>query len=132
MIELLEKIKSLALEWRVQKGPFKLFAVIEREDVTRHLLDIVVSAQWIPNENIFLTEFSKSLREKLTDREMLKLSRVVILNISEPFVNDFLNKWSYFGKSTMLDGVEVKGIEIRHAWVIDAEAETSYATPSFA
>jgi hypothetical protein len=63
---------------------------------------------------------------------MLKLSRVVILNISEPFVNDFLNKWSYFGKSTMLDGVEVKGIEIRHAWVIDAEAETSYATPSFA
>jgi hypothetical protein len=132
MMELLDKIRSIAKDWRVQNGSFTLFAAIERENVTLHLLDIVISAQWIYDENTFLHEFVESLKGKLSEDELLKISKVVILNESEPFVIKFINRLRLYGKSSELESVEINGIEIRHAWVIDAEAETSYASASFA
>ena len=80
MKEIVEKLKQKEQAMTQAKGPFDLFALFLREDAP-YKWDLVVAAKWIEeNKQEALKYISKALQESLTQNELLKLSRIVIID----------------------------------------------------
>jgi hypothetical protein len=127
---LVEKIRSVVIELSELHDYFALFAVIQREDDSSGLWDIVVSATWITDERSFIKEFLTALHPTLTKKELLSISRVVVLDPSEPFVQELAdairghNSESDEKNSSLeLMDATVNGIPIKHAYLITSSKE---------
>jgi len=82
MNELAEKVRRVEGDIAQEKGPFNLYALLEREDLSGRW-DLVVSAPWAKEDRGTLQYLANSLKRRLAPAEMTQLSRVVVLDAAE-------------------------------------------------
>lgn len=105
------------------KGPFTLFALFLREE-TLEKWDLVVSAPWIERDKrSALRLLADRLRDSLSASDLLSISRIVLLDPSDPGV-EAITQSVRVERSTL----EVKdsvffGQEIRHAHIFASKRQ---------
>ena len=84
MKQIAEKLRNLEKKLAEGKGPFSLFGLFLREDAPEKW-DLVVSAPWIDDhEEESLGYLAELLRTSLAPEELLTLSRIVLVEQSNP------------------------------------------------
>jgi len=127
MKHLAEKLRGLEQTLANEKGPFNLFALFLREDAP-DVWDVVVAAEWIEEDQTrALAEISKRVRACLRDDEIIKISRIVIVERANPalkavvsakvLASDVLNRP---GATEVANSIFF-GLAIRHAFIITAQ-----------
>ncbi len=87
MKEILEKLKSVVQFLEEKNGAIVLFALFLRED-SLEKWDVVASASWLSSadKNAYSKVISK-IQVALSTEELLQLSRIVILDNTDPVVS---------------------------------------------
>jgi len=121
MRNLIEKLKELEEEISKEKGEFSLFALFLRED-SEDIWDLLVSSPWIEeNKTEALKYLAKKIQNKLSSDEIIKISRIVIIEENNPALS------AIHGAISVEHGlVEVKdsiffGLPIKHAYLITSK-----------
>src|ERR1044072_8186010 len=84
------KYAQIRDEILAEKGELTLFALFLREGVEDRW-DLIVSAPWLErDEAAGLKYVTKKLVSKLSERELLEVSRVVIMNQADPALRKLL------------------------------------------
>lgn len=87
MNETINKLKSAISALEKENAPLLICALFLREDPLEKW-DIVISASWLnPKEMQSYRTVSSKLQESLSDSELVKFSRIVILNQDDPVVS---------------------------------------------
>ncbi|MDL1971329.1 MAG: hypothetical protein LWW94_10295 [Candidatus Desulfofervidaceae bacterium] len=121
MKELANKLLKIEQELAFQKGGFSLFALFLREDAEDNW-DLLISAPWVTkNKTNTLKYLAKKLQESLTPQEIVKLSKIVIIEPDNPAL-EAIHKAIHVEHGL----VEVKdsiffGLPIKHAFIITSQ-----------
>ncbi len=84
MKSIVQKLVHAEREMAQEKGCLLLFALFLREDAP-DLWDLIVSAPWASeNKSESLNYIARKIRDALSDEELLKLSRIVIIEQDNP------------------------------------------------
>jgi len=130
--------KMINLERRMadEKGPFILFALFLPED-SPHYWDLVVSAPWASRHEMDSFEYiADKIKESLSTEEILKLSRIVIVENDKPALDPELSAINIEHGIREMFHRDFFGLEIRHAFIITSRPNGSpvperlEATPS--
>jgi hypothetical protein len=121
MKDLAEKLRGLEQTLADEKGPFNLFALFLREDAP-DVWDLVVAANWIEDDQSrALAEISKRVRAFLRPEEITRISRVVIVERTNPTVKAIASAISITHGVTEVANSNFFGLAIRHAFIITAQ-----------
>ncbi len=121
MKELANKLLKIEQELAFQKGGFSFFALFLREDAEDNW-DLLISAPWVTkNKTNTLKYLAKKLQESLTPQEIVKLSKIVIIEPDNPAL-EAIHKTIQVEHGL----VEVKdsiffGLPIKHAFIITSQ-----------
>lgn len=92
MKELVDKLKSLENEIAGERGEFSLFGLFLREDAGNKW-DLIVAASWIDADSFEQIKYlADKLNSHLNDSELLSISRIVLLDLKNPIVQN-INKY---------------------------------------
>jgi hypothetical protein len=123
MTPLEEKIRTILAEVSDGKG-FTFAAIIEREDASGRW-DLVVSSDqisdWIEKKAILeavTTRFSK----ELSDKELIDLGIIEVLDPDEKFMREFNQKFSPTEEDRDFFNLTIAGIPVRHAHVFGTQS----------
>jgi hypothetical protein len=87
MNEIIEKIKSIIKQLEEEEGPLLICALFLRED-SLEKWDIIIAASWLNSEEMQSYKIvSSKLQKSLSDSELVRFSRIVILNRDDPVVS---------------------------------------------
>ncbi|MGH9838525.1 MAG: hypothetical protein ACREEM_07065 [Blastocatellia bacterium] len=87
--DLIKKFMEIEKEIAKEKGKFTLFGLFHREGTLYDQWDLVASAPWIGEDRFeHIPYFVGKMKERLTTEERIMVPRIVLLNPSEPFVED--------------------------------------------
>ena len=118
MRELVEKIRKLEEQIAKQKGHFSLFALFLREEAPNRW-DLVVSAPWFwADEKKTLDFLAKKLRSRLANDELVAISRIVLIEQSNPELKAIHRTLQVEHGAEELRDSNFFGLQIRHAYVI--------------
>ena len=118
MKELIAKFVNLESELSDKHGSFALFGLFIRQDV-QDLWDVVLSAKWIgKDKKKVLQEIVKKLKKNLTNQETTKISRIVILEITDPFVINVNSVIRVEHNVTEFVDCIFNNMMIKHAYII--------------
>jgi hypothetical protein len=123
MLSLVGKLREVKKEIDAEKGGIVLLALFEREDASGKV-DILFSAAWISrdkDERPALDYFTEKLRPRLTDRELLAISRVLVFQPGEPFIQLVLDLLREQGNPSHLSNVSLNGMLMTHAYILAAD-----------
>lgn len=122
MKKIIEKFISIEEELADEKGSFVLFALFEREDALLDKQDVVISASWLgENKKETLRFIVDKINSKLTSEELIRLSRVVLLEPTNDLVNDVNNTIYVEHGNVELVDYTFNGIPIKHARIITSK-----------
>jgi hypothetical protein len=118
MKQIATKLLLLAQTITKEKGPLQLFALFLREDAP-DLWDLLVSASWITNDKeSALRYFAGKLTAILTKHELVRLSRIVIIDKENPAL-EALHRAAHVENSIMeVQDSVFFGMQIKHAYII--------------
>jgi hypothetical protein len=123
MRDLAEKLRGLERTLSEEKGPFNLFALFLREDAP-DVWDLVVAAKWIEADRpVALAEISRRVRDSLRADEITKISRVVLVERTDPAVKAIATGMSIEHGIAEAANSTFFGLAIRHAFIITAELD---------
>jgi hypothetical protein len=116
---MLEKYATIAQTLIQEKGPFKLFALLELSNMACEW-DVVLSASWLPgnDEMESLRFIVGKIRAVLTHQEYLKIARVILLDVNEPFVKELQKFLEAHNNPKMFSSVEIEGVEIEKGRIL--------------
>lgn len=114
-----EKFCDIEVTISKEKGDFNLFALIEREDALGKW-DVVVSARWIGKEKEVIEKIALEIQKVLTREEQLMLSRIVVLSLSDPLVQN-MNLIATKHSAIKLTNNTFNGIVIKEAFLITSQ-----------
>ena len=120
MKSLIRRFVALEREISNEKGEFSLFALFLRVDAQNEW-DLVISAPWLPlNRKQTLDYLADRLRAHLDDRELLAISRIIIIDEDNPGLDAITR-----GLEVQHGQIEVRdsiffGLEIKHAYIISS------------
>jgi hypothetical protein len=101
-----------------EKGDFKLFALFEREDV-QGIWDVVLAADWLPGEEMkSLRYVFGKIRAVLDKKEFLKISKVVLLDVNEPFLKELDDFLDDFHNPRVLTNAVINGMSFKTGYII--------------
>lgn len=121
MKKIVEKLKQQEQIMTEEKGPFDLFALFLREDAPDKW-DLVVAAQWIEgNKKEALKYISETLQESLTQDELLKLSRIAIIDENNPALDAFQRAMHVEHGMTEIQDSNFFGLHIKHVYLITSQ-----------
>ena len=121
MREIAEKLRGLELALSEERGPFKLFALFLREDAP-DVWDLVVAADWIEiHQPKALAEISKRVRSYLRPDEITKISRVVIVDGTNPAVKAVASAIATTQGLPEITNGSFFGLAIKHAFILTAQ-----------
>lgn len=127
MKELINKFKTIEKELSDEKGEFNLFALFLRED-SANKWDLLVSADWIiDNKSESLNLITKKVQEHLDNKELVNLSRIVLIEENNPALEAFHNAISAEHTSAEIQDSNFFGLQIKHAYVITSRKNTAEA-----
>ena len=133
MRELIEKFIQVERTLTEEKGEFALFALFLREDAGAGSgtsgssgysakWDLIAAADWIEgNRKAALSYITKMLQQALPHEELARLSRIVLVNITNPEV-EAINQ----AVQIQHGDVEIRdsfffGLQIKHAYIITSQ-----------
>jgi len=123
MKEIVEKLKLLEQNIAAEKGSFLLFALFLREDAPDRW-DLLVAAPWIPkNKNTALKYFSDKLIRSLSQKELLKLSRIAIIESDAPALAAMQQAMLIEHGLAEINDSNFFGLQIKHAYIITSRRE---------
>jgi len=130
MKEFLEKIRAVEQEIAEEKGDFLLFGLFLREDAP-DVWDLLVSAPWISQKkkSDALDDIIAKLRGKLSDNEMIKLSRIVIIEKDNPELDALQPLIQTKGDITEIKDSNFFGLPIKHAYLIRGQKKNRLSGP---
>lgn len=130
MKEITEKLRSLEQNISEEKGGFLLFALFLREDAPDRW-DLLVSAPWIPkSKNTALKYFSNKLVQSLNQKELLKLSRIAIIESDDPALSAIQQAMHVeHGLAEIKDSIFF-GLQIKHAYIITSRRQPDDIQPN--
>lgn len=121
MKEIVEKLKQQENNMAQEKGPFDLFALFLREDAPDKW-DLVVAAQWIEkNKQDALKYITEALHKSLTQSEILKLSRIAIIDKSNPALEVFQRAIHVEHGMSEIKDSNFFGLQIKHVYLITSQ-----------
>ena len=123
MKEVINKLIQIEKKISSEKGQFLLFALFLREDAP-DLWDLMVAASWVEKDKSeSLKHISDHLKKTLDTKELIKLSRIVLIDTDNPAL-DALHKAIHIehGDAEIKDS-NFFGLQIKHAYVITAKPE---------
>jgi len=113
-----EKIRLVEQRISEEKGPFLLFALFLRED-SPDLWDLLVSAEWIDkNKATALRFITQKLREVATEQELMKLSRIAIIEQSHPALGAVQSALNVEHGLAEIQNSNFFGLQIKHAFIV--------------
>ena len=119
MKKIIEKFISIEKELADEKGSFVLFALFEREDALNNKQDVVISAPWLgENKKETLRFIIDRISSKLASEELIKLSRVVLLEPTDDIVKSVNNAIQIEHGNAELVDYTFNGILIKHAHIV--------------
>jgi hypothetical protein len=120
-MRLVDKLIRVEKHLSKKKGPFDLFAMVMREDLSDKW-DILVAADWIENNfDSSLKFISKELTKKLSSDELSAISKVVLLSIFDPRVKSVQKLMEIEHLDAELINVHVFGFFVNHAFIITSK-----------
>lgn len=127
MNKFLEKLTKLELLIASEKGPFDLFALLLREDDFDRW-DLVASATWIDKDyNYALDYVTKKLNSALTTDELLKVSKVVLIDEFDERVRGIQKLITVEHKPTELREINFFGRRVDLVFVITSKLRADNA-----
>jgi hypothetical protein len=121
MKDLAQKLRRLERSLSEEKGPFDFFALFLREDAP-DVWDLVVAAKWIEQDRAAaLAEISRRVRDSLRADEITKISRVVVVERTDPALKAIASAMSIEHGIAEAANSTFFGFAIRHAFIITAE-----------
>jgi len=91
MSNLIEKFQKIVTDISTNKGTLNLFALSYRENDSQ-TFDLLISARWINIDDFnFLKYIENLLKEELDSNDILKISRIVLLDPEETSVKAITN-----------------------------------------
>jgi hypothetical protein len=121
MKEIAEKLAQLEQEIAEGKGSFLLFALFLREDAP-DLWDLLVSAPWITrNKERSIKYLADRAKEALKPDELLKLSRIVVIEQDNPALEALQRAISIEHGMTEIENSNFFGLQIKHAYLITSK-----------
>jgi hypothetical protein len=101
-----------------EKGDLKLFALFEREDV-QGIWDVVLAADWLPGEEVkSLRYVFGKIRAVLDKKEFLKVSKVVLLDVNEPFIEELQDFLEDYNNPSVFSNVEINDMSFKTGYII--------------
>ena len=119
MRELTAKIRDVELEIAQQKGALNLFAFFERDDL-HDRWDVVVSAPWAKHDEPTLRYVADVLKKHLLPSEMVRLSRIVVLQPEEDPVKSLTEVYDVEHGQERLTAPEEFDLPVRRGYIITA------------
>jgi len=114
---IVEKLKEQEKAMAAKKGYFDLFALFLRDDAPEKW-DLLVAADWIEaNKKASLDYIMGVLKKGLLKEEWMKLSRVVVINESNPALQG-LRKAIGSARGIRIRNSNFFGLQIKDAYVI--------------
>ena len=125
MLSIVEKLRQVKAEVETEKGPIVLFALLQRADSSGKL-DVIFSAPWIKagqSERPALDYLISKIRPKLTARELIAVSRVLVFSPDEEFVRHVLELLREKGNPSQLANDSINGMLITTGHIIAADPD---------
>ena len=121
MKEIAEKLKAKEQSMAEEKGPFDLFALFLREDAPNKW-DLVVAAKWInENKESALKYITKNIQDALSQDELLSLSRIAIIDESNPALEAFHGAMHVKHGIAEIQDSNFFGLQIKRAYLITSK-----------
>jgi len=125
MIILEERIRKVLAEAYGEKK-FDFSAIIEREDAGARW-DLAVSAKWI-NDHDFIETMAPILPKVLSDSELIRFGRLVVLDPDGEFMDEFNQRRGPNRKDDRdFCNLLIAGIPVRRAYVFGSESPMVFA-----
>ncbi|HEX5025935.1 MAG TPA: hypothetical protein VFV68_11725 [Agriterribacter sp.] len=121
MKEIISKLIEIEKETSQEKGAYDLFALFLREDSSGKW-DILVAADWITtNKEDALKYLGASIQKKLAPKEFLLISRIVIIEESNPALPALQQAFSIEHGAAEIKDSNFFGLQIKHAFLITSK-----------
>lgn len=127
MNDLVRKFRQLEVSMSNEKGPFDLFALFLRDN-SPGKWDIVVAADWIvQNKDASLKYIAGIVQKNLSKEDLLKLSRIVIIDEDNPHLEALHDAINIEHGTTEVQNSTFFGLQIQHAYLITSRKRMSNA-----
>lgn len=127
---LVEKLRTIEQRLSQEKGEFLLFALFLRED-SPDVWDLLVSAPWIEKDKPqALRTIVQNVRREFTDQEMVLLSRVVLIEESNPALGAVQSAIHIVHGSIEVQNSNFFGLQIVHAYIITSQRDAQPVIPA--
>jgi hypothetical protein len=125
-----EKFAQIRSEIIADKGELTLFALFLREGAEDRW-DLVVAAPWLDgDDDAALRYLSRKLNAKLNDREMIELSRIVLIEQNDPGLRKLLRDTAVEdGEIRELENATFAGLSLTRAMIFEANPEAVSSSP---
>lgn len=121
MKQIVEKFQKEEASIAMEKGDFDLFALFLREDAPNKW-DLLVAADWIDRDKSNAIKYlAKRVQHILSKKELLQLSRIVIIEESNPALAAFNSAFHVEHGSTEIQNSNLFGLQINHAYLITSK-----------
>lgn len=121
MKKILEKFQKEEAIIAKEKGAFDLFALFLREDAPNKW-DLLVAADWIDRDKSKAIKYlAKRVQHILSKKELLLLSRIVIIEESNPALAAFNDAFCVEHGSTEIKNCNFFDLQIDHAYLITSK-----------
>jgi hypothetical protein len=125
MKTIVEKLIRAEREMAEDKGAFVLFAFFLREDAP-DLWDLIVSAPWITKDKSgSLKYIAKKVQGVLSAEELLKLSRIVIIEQDNPALEAMQRAIHIEHGAAEILSSNFFGLQIKHGFIITSRSDGS-------
>lgn len=105
-----------------EKGAFNLFALFLREDA-QGKWDVVVAAPWAEEDKkSALSYLANKLQKEFMPNELIQLSRIVIVERSNPALPAINQAVRVEHSSTEVKDSNFFGLQIKHAYIITSQS----------
>jgi hypothetical protein len=116
--KLLNKFHTVERELSEEKGPFKLFALIELEEVPGRW-DVVMSSKKLRDRDMETLRFVvNKIYAIVNKKEIIKVSRVILLEVNESFVLEMEQILERTNNPKEFFNCEIDDLKIKHAYII--------------
>ena len=110
-----------------EKGDFVLFALFLREDAFDKW-DLVIAAPWAnANDKPVYDYIAEMLRNHLDRKTMLLLSRIVVIDTENSFLDEILSVIDVRHQKVEMKNAEFFNFKIEHAYIITANRDYEIA-----
>ena len=125
MSEFVEKFRDLEKEIADEKGDFRLFALVLREEAPNRW-DLLVSAPWANDDPIEpLKYLADQIKSRVKARDLINLSRIIVLRPSEESVKRLNREFSVKHGKVEVRDTELLGRPIKQAFILTSQRRAS-------